>query len=83
MLESLQCSWFKRILTDGINDSWRFNLMNECFFNVNCFRPYQLDALNRPLEYNIGSSFWNFLVCYWSTDHNFLSAPLLLNPCFN
>ena len=83
MLESLQCSWFKRILTDGINDNWHFNQMNECFFNVNCFRLYQLDALNRPLEYNIGSSFWNFLVCYWSTDHNFLSAPLLLNPCFN
>ena len=82
LLDSIKCSWFKRINTEGINDNWRLNIMDNCYFNPICFRPEQLDQDLHPLEFNIGISFWKFLVAFWSTNHNFLQAPLLYNPCF-
>ena len=83
MLDALKCSWFKRIFLDGVTDNWRLNLMIRSFFSVSCFRLDQLDEQARPLEYNIGKSFWLFLQAFWKKNHNFLKAPLIDNPCIS
>ena len=81
LLIALKCSWFMRILQDGINDSWRRPLMENCYFDLTCFRPEQLTPGN-TLVNNIGSDFWTFLGLYWKLNHNFLKAPLVLNTMF-
>ena len=83
LFDSLKCSWFKRILSDGINDNWRLSLMKNCFNNLYCFRPYQLDNIGRPVESDIGIGFWRFLQSYWQTNNNYLDAPIVLNPLFS
>ena len=80
LLDSLKCSWFKRILDDGIIDNWRLNLMSKSFFNINCFRPGTLERNRYPMEFNIGTGFWNFLQSFWTCNHNFLNAPIVDNP---
>jgi hypothetical protein len=81
-ITALRCSWFKRIFTEGVNDNWRLNLFKNCFFNPISFRPDQLE-MARPLEYNIGMAFWDFLMKFWSTKNNIMHAPLIKNPCFS
>ena len=55
LFDSLKVSWFKRIISNGINDNWRHSISKGCFNNIMCFRPDQLNRNERPLEFNIGS----------------------------
>ena len=80
--DSLKCSWFKRIFSDGINDNWRLNISSACFNNFICFRPDPELAGTRPVEAAILGGFWRFLLAFWSTNENFLEAPLINNPLF-
>jgi hypothetical protein len=79
-LDALKCSWFKRII-GSVNDNWRLNMLKNAYFNVICFRPDQL-TMERPLEFNIGTAFWRFLLKFWSAEKNLLGAPLIKNPLF-
>jgi hypothetical protein len=56
-------------------------MLKHCFFNPICFRPDQLTPV-RPLEFNIGTSFWRFAIKYWTCGKNILSAPIIKNPLF-
>ena len=47
-----------------------------------CFRPDQLNRIERPLEFNIGTGLWKFLKSFWQLNHNFLMAPIVNNPMF-
>jgi exonuclease III len=78
---ALKCSWLKRIFKEGINDNWRLNLMSKIFFKPICIRPHLLDP-GLPLEYNIGSAIWQFLLTFWRSGKNLLYAPLMHNPLF-
>jgi hypothetical protein len=82
LISALQCSWFKRIFQDGINDNWRMSLLIDCFLDIQCFRPSFLDRELRPLEYSIGTSFWNYCKKFWAEGNNFLQAPLINNDFF-
>ena len=62
LFDSLKCSWFKRLICDGINDNWRFSMLKKCFGNIMCFRPDQLNLTASPIEHSIGMGFWNFLL---------------------
>jgi hypothetical protein len=78
---ALKCSWIKRISKDGINDNWRLSLMTKFFLKPICIRPHLLDP-DMPLEYGIGSAFWQFLTTFWKLGKNVLYAPLVYNPLF-
>jgi len=80
--DALKCSWFKKIKNSGPIDWWRRNILEGCFFNLNCFRPSQLNLVLRPIEYNIGIAYWSFLKKFWSYQKNIRISPLLMNPCF-
>ena len=80
--DSLKCSWFKRIITDGINENWRLQIMEKCFNNLICFRPDTALQPEGRIEPVIGKGFWRFLVCFWQKNENFLGAPLINNPMF-
>ena len=82
LFDSLKCSWFKRLICDGINDNWRFSMLKKCFGNIMCFRPDQLNLTTNPIEHSIGMGFWNFLLSFWKCNHNFLEAPIVSNPMF-
>ena len=82
LFDSLKVSWFKRIISNGINDNWRHSISKGCFNNIMCFRPDQLNRNERPLEFNIGSGLWRFLQSFWQLNHNFLMAPIVNNPMF-
>ena len=82
LFDSLMCSWFKHILQDGINDNWRLSILKNCFVNITCFRPDQLNLTTNPIEHSIGMGLWNFLLSFWRCNHNFLSAPIVTNPMF-
>jgi hypothetical protein len=81
-ITALRCSWFKMIFTEGVYDNWRLNMFKKCFFNPICFRPDQLD-MARPLEHNIETAFWDFLMKFWTTKNIIMHAPLIKNPCFS
>ena len=82
LFDSMKCSWFKRISQDGINDNWRLSILKNCYGNITCFRPDQLNWTTNPIEHSIGMGFWNFLLSFWRCNHNFLSAPIVNNPIF-
>ena len=82
LFDSMKCSWFKRILQDVINDNWRLSILKNCYGNITCFRPDQLNWTTNPIEHSIGMGFWNFLLSFWRCNHNFLSAPIVTNPIF-
>jgi len=79
IVQSLQCSWVKRVIRDGINDNWRLQWFKKCFFNILCFRPNQIDQVQNPVEYNIGNSYWTFAQKFWQTNNNFLHSPIFEN----
>ena len=56
--------------------------MKNCFNNIYCFRPNQLDNIGRLVESDIGLGFWKFLQSYWQINNNYLDAPIVLNPLF-
>ena len=58
LFDSFKCSWYKRILQDGINDYWGLSLSRNCFNNILCFRPDQLNVIDKPVEHAIGLGFW-------------------------
>jgi hypothetical protein len=70
-LQALKCVWFKRIFLGGINDNWRFKIMERSFFLPTCFRPENV-CNSRPLEHGIGTAFWNFLKKFWMSEKNIL-----------
>ena len=82
MLTSLKCSWLERILWDGVNDTWRANLIakgGHCFQNL---REDSVHEFTNPLLQNIVQSYWIMALAWWKLNNNFMMAPLLRNPIF-
>jgi exonuclease III len=79
LLESLRCSWMRRITTGGLTDTWRAAFFKYFFFNPNCFRP-NLIPPEKLLERGIGDAFWKFCTNFWSTGTNIVHAPIFYNP---
>ena len=82
MLTSLKCSWLERILRDGVNDTWRGDLIvigGHCFQNL---REDSVHEFTNPLLQNIVQSYWIMALAWWKLNNNFMMAPLLRNPIF-
>ena len=82
MLTSLKCSWLERILRDGVNNTWRADLIvigGHCFQNL---REDSVHEFTNPLLQNIVQSYWIMALAWWKLNNNFMMAPLLRNPIF-
>ena len=76
---SLKCSWAGRLVQGGANDSWRYNILSGCHFDLRCLRPEQFTD-TRPLEKNICRGIWQFLQSFWQKKNNILYSPVFCNP---
>jgi len=64
LLTAIKTTWIRRIMQQGATDSWRYDIMKRCFFNLQCIRPYQFTQAG-PIERIIIDNYWKVVVGWW------------------
>jgi hypothetical protein len=80
-LTALQCSWIKRV-TQHWGDNWRFDIKQKCYGNPLIADQNSFSPVEKPILYNICSSFGRFRTEFYKKDSNYLKALIFKNPMF-